>query len=244
MNDHDKTHSIDESGKQTPPREPILNIPPMTQAMLLVLLAVHIIRLYVLDNAQDTEILFMLSFIPARVTDLDFANMGAVSLNALTAFTYMLFHIGWSHFLLNTTSILAFGTAVEKFIGGARMLGLFIICGLAGIVVHYVAYMDSVAPVVGASAAASGLFGAVLKIMQYSGSFKPGWKGLLPIVIIWTVMNIVFGIMGMPDDPTVTVAWLAHIGGFLAGIFGLPLFLPARLKALTKNPNFINNAEN
>lgn len=221
------TDQNNQSETTTSSLEPLFNIPKMTGGLLLILIAVHLIRSFIFNDVQDGLALFGYSFIPHRVSNLDWHNINDVLYNAMTAITYMLFHIGWTHFLINTTSLLAFGTAVEKSIGGWRMLGLFLACGVAGILVHYAVYPQSVAPVVGASAAISGLFGAVLRLMQMVGRFKPGWRGLLPITLIWVGMNIVFGLLGVVDDPTVTVAWVAHIGGFMMGLFALPLFMPS-----------------
>ena len=220
---------------QTPQRkqkERLFNIPPMTGGLLFILLGIHLIRLFGLSDVQNGFLLFEYSFIPHRLSNLDPITAKELGWNIMTMFTYMGFHIGWTHFFLNTGSLLAFGTAVERTIGAKKTFLLFILCGFAGAVIHFVAYPQSIAPVVGASAAVSGLFAAVLRVMQYMGRFKPGWRGLLPIIVIWTGMNVVFGLMGVVDDPTVTVAWLAHIGGFAAGLGLLPLFAHDRTHSI------------
>ncbi len=153
------------TGQNTAPREPLFNIPPMTGGLILLLLVVHLGRLFLLSDAQDMHLIFGWGFIPHRLTTLNPMTFIALSYNGMTMLTYMLFHIGWTHFFLNTGSLLAFGTAVEKGIGAWSMLALFILCGVAGVLTHYVIYPDSVAPVVGASAAISGLFGGSLRVM-------------------------------------------------------------------------------
>lgn len=210
-------------------QQPLINIPPMTGFLLILLLAVHLIRLYVLSDQQNMHLLFGYSFIPHRLSHLDPITAQGLGWNIMTMITYMGFHIGWTHFFLNTASLLPFGTAVERTVGAKNTMVLFIICGLAGVLLHFCFYSQSMAPVAGASAAVSGLFAAVLRVMQIMGRFKPGWRGLLPITVIWVAINIVFGLIGVADDPNVTVAWIAHIGGFFAGLFALPFFIPKRV---------------
>ena len=52
----------------------------------------------------------------------------------------------------------------------------------------------------------------------------------MPFIVIWFAVNFLFGIsaapLGITDNP---VAWEAHVGGFLAGLFLFPLFDPRSL---------------
>ena len=59
----------------------------------------------------------------------------------------------------------AFGAGVERVIGGAKLLILFLICGVAGALAHFVIFPESFSPVIGASGSISGLFGAALRVM-------------------------------------------------------------------------------
>ena len=92
----------------------------------------------------------------------------------------------------------------------------------AGIVagfVHVLLFSDSVDPVIGASGAISGVFGAVLMLMRYAGNLP----SLLPIAGIWIALNVFFGLFGgMPGAGGEQVAWAAHIGGFVYGLAGHP----------------------
>ncbi len=214
----------EDKNNQPIPHEPLFNIPRVTGILMAILALIHLIRVCVLTPQQDLFFVYAVGFIPHRLSDLSNLTPSLLGINIMTMFTYMGLHIGWTHFLLNTMSLLAFGTAVERSMGGQKLLGLFVICGLAGVVTHFVAYPQSMVPVVGASAAISGLFGVILRIMQNMGRFKPGWRGLMPITIIWVGINIVFGLIGVVDDPSISVAWLAHIGGFLSGLLAFPLF--------------------
>ena len=73
--------------------------------------------------------------------------------------------------------------------------------------------------VIGASAAISGLFGGILRF----GVFR---RGFWLLVALWLVMNAVTGIAGIggAGEP---VAWIAHVGGFVAGLLLFSWFDPA-----------------
>ena len=76
---------------------------------------------------------------------------------------------------------------------------------------------------VGASGAVSGVFGAVLMLMRYVGSLT----SLLPVAGIWIALNVFFGIFGgTPGAGGESVAWVAHIAGFLFGLAAIRFFAP------------------
>jgi membrane associated rhomboid family serine protease len=88
-----------------------------------------------------------------------------------------------------------------------------------------VLFPDSLDPVIGASGAISGVFGAVLMLMRQVGSLS----SLLPIAGIWIALNVFFGIFGgTPGAGGEPVAWAAHIGGFVYGLAAIRLFLLRR----------------
>jgi membrane associated rhomboid family serine protease len=90
-------------------------------------------------------------------------------------------------------------------------------------VVHVLIYGDSVDPVVGASGAVSGVFGAVLILMRRGGRLT----SLLPVAGVWIALNIFFGVFGgTPGADGQPVAWAAHIAGFVFGLAAIRLFLP------------------
>ena len=141
-------------------KEPMFNIPPITGGLLLLLAAIQTLRVFVLNDVQNTEIVFGFSFIPDRLM-----RGETIPWDIMTMITYMGLHIGWTHFFLNTLSLLAFGTAVERAMGAKVMLGIFFLSGLGGVLLHFAIYPSAIAPVAGASAAVSGLFSTILILM-------------------------------------------------------------------------------
>lgn len=195
-------------------RQPILNIPPATKALLIANVVVHLARLLLPGDLDDT-VLLTFAFIPGRYT-----TSGAFGWPALVdPISYQFLHASFAHLAINMLALLAFGAGVERRIGGSRMLIFTLICGVASALTHLIIYPLSVEPVIGASGAISGLFGAILRFRLQRG----GRGGLWPLVTLWIVMDVVTGISGFGSDGE-SIAWVAHIGGFVAGLLLFGLF--------------------
>lgn len=210
-------------------KEPIFNLPPVTQALCLANIAVFLLEIALPTRLADRWVTFF-GFIPARYTGP--APLGAAAF--LSPFTYMFLHGGWLHIGINVTALMAFGAGVEKAMGmgagktlaAARMLVFYVLTGLAAALTHALFYPAGTVPVIGASGAISGLFGGILLIMADAGLMggekKPRYKTLLPVILLWIGGAAFFGIFGMPGVNS-PIAWTAHIGGFVAGLL---LFKP------------------
>lgn len=201
-------------GDRHPPSQPIFNIPPVTKGLLIANVVIHLVRL-LLPPQLDDAILLNFAFIPARYT-----LPGAFTWRALLdPITYQFLHGNLAHLGINMLALVAFGSGVERRIGGGRMLVLALLCGIAAAAAHFLVYPTSTDPVIGFSGALSGLFGAVLRLMARHGGVR-----LWPIVVVWLIMNVVTGETAMPGMAGETVAWVAHIGGFAAGLILFGLF--------------------
>ncbi len=196
---------------------PMINLPPVTKYLLLVLVGVHLIITLLLSDEARFEIYQNYGFISGYYTG-RFDAFGWEPY--VTPFTYMLLHGSWLHLVMNSLMLMAFGAGVEKAVGGLRMLVFTVLCGLASILVHFVFSMDSGDPVIGASGAISGLFAAAFMLMQ-SQQDPQASQRLWVFAGVWVAISVAFGIAGGPDGST--IAWQAHIGGFLAGFL---LFKP------------------
>ena len=195
--------------------EPLINMPPFTKYLLGVLIAIQLIVTFILNNKQFEWIVFNLGFIPGRFS----GDASFEPLAILTPFTSMFFHGGWLHLGINAVMLLAFGSGVERWMGGKKMCAFFIACGLIGSAFHFALNPHSVTPVIGASGGISGLFAAALVMLNKNNIGMTGRFGLWPIVIIWVAVSVIFGFI---DTPQIGVgkgdiAWAAHVGGFLGG---------------------------
>jgi membrane associated rhomboid family serine protease len=134
-----------------------------------------------------------------------------------TLLTSMFLHAGILHLAGNAYYLYVFGDNVEDFLGGRVFLALYFASGLAGAVLQVVMQGQPLIPVVGASAAIAGVMAAYLVIFPRVKIYqmfrilrfrvRVAW-----FLVFWIGWNIVGAFIGGGQ-----VAWMAHIGGFLAG---------------------------
>jgi membrane associated rhomboid family serine protease len=201
-----------------PPRQPIFNVPPMTKALIAANVAVHIV-LSALPPRIEEAALLAFAFFPVRYTVPDLFGWEAI----VSPLTYQFMHGNWTHLGVNMLGLLAFGAGVERWIGRWRMLVLSLLCGVISAAAHFAVYPHSVEPVVGASGAISGLFGAILRA-GFDRRTPGAMRRLLLLVGLWLVINVVTAKTGMPGAAPGQIAWVAHVGGFLAGLILFPAF--------------------
>jgi membrane associated rhomboid family serine protease len=214
------------------------------------------IRLSVhLDPAGVRAMLGNLSIAdPVQLERAQFARavIGDGSLKLWTLVTYAFLHGDWFHVLINSLWLLAFGAAVERRFGAMRFLLFFVVTAVAGALAHYVTHPLDWLPVVGASAAVSGCMAAATRFVFQPGAPLGGGFGYdlshgdgafrrralsladilrdrraLTFLGIWFVFNYLSGVGAIPAGPEqATVAWQAHVGGFLVGLFFFRFFDP------------------
>ncbi len=144
--------------------------------------------------------------------------------------SYMFLHGGWLHLLGNMWFLWVFGRRVEEALGSLPYLGFYLVCGaLAGLCHAYFA-SRSMAPLVGASGAISGILGAYLILFPRARIMT-----LVPIVIFIRIMAVpafiflliwiglqVLAETWTPARQAPGIAYFAHIGGFVSGMLLIP----------------------
>ena len=224
-------------------RQPIFNIPGSVVWLLVIMAGLHLVRTQVLPTATAEELLLTLAFIPARYVVPAPIIPGGEWADVTSFVTYMLVHGDATHLIVNSVWMLAFGSAVAKRIGDLRFILFSVLCGIVGALAHLALHFGELVPVVGASAAISGqmaaairfMFGASRQIIPSTGNlaFAPLasiWQTLtdlrfLAFLAIWIALNMLFGLGGVNVNGTgSSIAWEAHIGGFLCGLFVFGFF--------------------
>lgn len=191
--------------------EPLINLPPYTKYMLGLLISIHLIIVFILNDTQANWIFTRLGLTPGSFT----GNAAFEPIMLLSPVTHMLLHGSWLHITMNAVMLLAFGSGVERWIGGRKMLLFFVLCGLCGVITHFALNHTSGFPVIGASGGLSGLFALALTMMNRQNIGMSGKYGIWPFIILWVGISVLFGFMGSPDGGQ--IAWAAHVGGFLGG---------------------------
>lgn len=234
---------------EPPPREPILMLPAALTVLVGLLVAIHIVRL-VLPIEYDNWILGAFSFIPARYDHTLLASPfpGGGGAKAWSFVSYSLLHANAAHIIFNVLWFLPFGSAVARRFGALRFYGFLIVTAAAGALAHLVTNEHAAAPMIGASAAVSGAMAAAIRFAFVKGSFLSFGRSnveaaarvprqplrlalrdprILGFLAVWFGVNIIFGVGAMAiGNEGASVAWQAHIGGFVAGLLLFALFDP------------------
>ena len=113
-------------------------------------------------------------------------------------------HANFIHIALNMYTLWIFGMLLEPLLGRARYLALFLISGFAGSL-GVLLIASPTQPVVGASGAIFGMFGAFFVIQRRLGGDSTQLLVLIGI-------NLVIGFI-----PGLGIAWQAHVGGLIGG---------------------------
>jgi membrane associated rhomboid family serine protease len=157
------------------------------------------------------------AFVPSRFL----ANPAA---DFLTLFTSMFMHAGWLHLGGNMLYLWIFGDNVEDRFGQATFIVFYLICGLAATFAQLAFSLGSHVPNLGASGAIAGVLGAyILLFPQGRVRVLQGQQVIqvpaLIVIGLWIVLQLFSGIGSVASSAqTGGVAYMAHIGGFLAGV--------------------------
>lgn len=232
-----------------PPREPILTLPGPLTAYIGLLAIVHVVW-SAMPPDLEYWIIEAFGFIPKRYDPnlLATAFPGGSGAKVWTFVTYSLLHANLSHIGFNILWLLPFGSALARRFGAFRFFLFMAVAAVAGAIAHLVTHEHNIAPMIGASASVSGAMAAAIRFAFAQGSFLSLGRGdadaaaqvpalsltralqnprVLAFLAIWFGINIIFGMgsVAIGAEPG-SVAWQAHMGGFMAGLVLFSLFDP------------------
>ena len=220
-------------------RRPIVNLSLITICCLTFVYEIAISRLAIIgggDNLAITVLFLKLGFIPSEITNgQEFTTVRNVFFdlsiktpfhNYLSPVTSLFLHGGLMHLLGNMMFLWVFGDNIENHMGHFKYLGFYLMAGIVATFSHWFFNPVSEIPLIGASGAVSGVLGAYLLIFPYN-RVKVLVVFLLITVIqlramwllgLWFVWQIIQGSFQLGLSDQVSVAFFAHIGGFVFGV--------------------------
>lgn len=205
---------------------PSRTFPVVNLLLIIVNLAVFVHELSLGKN-QD-QFIFTYGVIPAQLVAEGFT---AEQLIRLT--TVMFLHGGWFHVLSNMLYLWIFGDNVEDRMGHFKYLVFYLLTGYIATIAHVLYFPLSKAPLIGASGAIAGVLGAYLilypraKVLTLVFIFIFIQIIPIPAVVflgIWFVLQLLSGTASQAGQAAQSVAFWAHIGGFVAGMLLVKLF--------------------
>ncbi|RJP51003.1 MAG: rhomboid family intramembrane serine protease [Anaerolineaceae bacterium] len=163
------------------------------------------------------------AFVPSRFL----ANPAA---DFLTLFTSLFMHAGWFHLGGNMLYLWIFGDNVEDRFGHVKFIVFYLLCGLAATFAQLAFSMSSNIPNLGASGAIAGVLGAyILLFPQGRVRVLQGQQvvqvSALIVIGLWIVLQLFSSVGSIASTAdTGGVAYMAHVGGFIAGLVFAFLF--------------------
>ena len=166
-------------------------------------------------NGRTAEMLAAVALTPIRF-------------HPLTLFTYIFFHAGVAHLVVNVFYLYVFGGGVEDAVGRSRYILLYLASGAVGgllqwlVTITLLSPIAAAVPVVGASAACAGLMG-LFAVRYYRARLAfvglPFRPHVVSVVAVLLFAEIGLGLYALIGGQAIDgVAHWAHVGGFVFGL--------------------------
>lgn len=203
--------------------QPSYSKPIVTVALIVINILVFLFE-FSLDDYSKNAFIGTFGLVPDRF---HFANV----------LTSMFLHGGWMHVLGNMWFLWIFGDNIEDILGHGKYLLFYLLCGVGAAMTQVFFSPDSRVPMVGASGAIAGVMGAYMVKFPYSRISTliflaffittvevPAWV----MLIYWFFIQLISGVgsVGYSQVSQGGTAFLAHVGGFVAGIGLIYLMRP------------------
>lgn len=180
------------------------------------------------DDARRVALIRAFGLVPAALTH---SWSGGNFWPEATLVTSMFVHASWGHIIGNMIYLWVFGDDIEDALGPLRFIGFYLLAGIAATLAFVAANPSSTIPLVGASGAIAGVLAAYMML-------RPCAKVSVLVVRIvvrlpaylviggWLLLQL-FDFLGSTEDD---VAYLAHLGGLVAGAALFWVLRPAGVK--------------
>jgi len=197
---------------------------PPIATVAIILLNVAVFVLWQLPSGLNRTVL-QAGFVPEALTE---HEPGAMT----HLITSMFMHGGWMHLLGNMWFLWIFGKNVEDVCGHIRFVCFYVLSGAGATLLYAMFSPDSEVPLVGASGAISGVLGAYLLKFPKATVRTLVFFGFTTIInipaflflLIWIGMQLYLQTASHASHQTGGVAYMAHIGGFVAGCILIFIF--------------------
>lgn len=214
---------------------PTRRLPVVNAALIGACVLTFIVERLVVRSASEVgSFVQRFGLVPAQLADSPLSHLPNL-------FSSMFLHdpTSWVHIGGNVLFLWVFGDGVEEALGRARYLALYLGCGILAAVAHVLVNPASTVPMLGASGAISGVLAA------YGSLYPKAPVTILnPLIPLWFVMGVVVDLpawavileyfvlnlwrgITLVDDSAGGIAFFAHLGGFVAGIFLVRWLLPS-----------------
>jgi len=188
--------------------------------------ALHLARISAPGNRPDA-LIYQFGLYPWRYShaflESRMADPGSVWERAIPFVSYMGLHASWTHLVINSLWLLAFGPIVARRYGNTLFLAFFLLCGVVAAMTYLALNWGDSLSVIGASGAISGVLGAYILLFPRRGVHI--WLFLFIMTVpafiavgLWFLFQVLNGLGTLGGQEAGGVAYAAHIGGFIFGL--------------------------
>jgi membrane associated rhomboid family serine protease len=190
-----------------------------------------------IESARPEAFINSFAAIPYDVTHAVVLPPPSPSWPWLTLVTSQFLHGGVLHIVFNMLFLVVFGPDIEYLCGHLRFVAFYLVCGTIGGLAQVMIAPNSHVPSIGASGAIAGVLGAYIVTFPTNSIRTVVPIGCFPLLLrlpailvigVWAVVQFVTGFGAMSTragaDQGGGIAYFAHIGGFLAGVFLIFVF--------------------
>ncbi|MBN1414502.1 MAG: rhomboid family intramembrane serine protease [Bacteroidales bacterium] len=214
---------------------PSKSFPVVTWFLILVNLVIFLAEVFFMNHQQAESLIYKYGLIPNQIRFGGLTSLTEIRITVFRPFfTNMFLHGGWGHIISNMWILFIFGDNVEDRMGKIGFFLFYVLCGLLASFTHFILYIHSDVPAIGASGAISGVMAAYMLMFPRSSilSFIPifiiPFFFPIPAVIyigLWFIGQLFSGASSLMLSSSATgIAFWAHIGGFLGGLLIYRLF--------------------
>ncbi len=200
-------------------------VPWVTMGLIGINVAAFVVELAAHGQGDLEGLVRRWSVIPADYT----RDAGIGGPMPWTLFTSMFLHGSWAHLVSNLLYLGIFGDNVESEFGHVPYLSFYLLSGLLASGAHIASAPASIVPTLGASGAISGVLAAYLVMFPRNRVLVLIWFRARPlpavlVIGLWAAFQFAIGAGSLlyPREGG-GVAYLAHVGGFIAGLAMTPL---------------------
>ncbi|MBS4032402.1 MAG: rhomboid family intramembrane serine protease [Clostridiales bacterium] len=203
---------------------------PYVNVSIIIINIIVFIRQLAMTNPELQSFVFTYGLIPQAVTEA--LTQGHFSAIITPLLTYQFMHGGWLHIGSNMLYLWVFGDNIEDRVGHSKYLLFYLLVGSLAGFAQIAIDTGSTVPIIGASGAVAGVLGAYLvscpraRVLALIPVFIIFTLAEVPAVIFlgfWFILQIFSGIASI-GAAGVSIAFWAHIGGFVAGLVLVGLF--------------------
>ncbi len=207
---------------------PRFQTPYVTWAIIAVC-SVTFLVMQLLPDETVRRLTYYYGMVPVRYSNPAWATRFGLPPDYYFSFVSNLFlHGSWLHWLSNMLFLWIFADNVEDRMGHGRFLVFYLLCGILATWLQWYFDRSMVIPLIGASGAIAGALGAYFMLYPFERVII--WVPILFLPLIFNVPAIAFlgvwviiqisnatSTLVFPDTVS-SMAWWAHLGGFIAGI--------------------------